>query len=196
MELWGESMGLNKEKLEREAYSPYRKEAQHCFTLFVFSSLLICILSCVLSAIFNRNLMFLFIFALLINSLLECILNFRIAIRIFFEKRMCEWNTSEIIITKVEREYSASGPWLEGSVLPKLYSADQHVDRYKLICMNRKGKKLVLRTVLSLKKYRFIQERIFAELPMECVVHYGKYSKIVMFYQSKEDWCDKLNHMF
>ena len=189
-------MGLNKEEFERKAYSPYRKESQHCFSLFVFISLIFCILSCVLSAIFNRNLMFLFIFALLIYSLLECILNFRIAILIFFEKRMCEWNNNEIIITKITKEHSASGPWLEGSALPKLYSADQHVNRYKMICINKKGEKIVLRTVLSIKKYRFIQERIFAELPMECIVHYGKYSKIIMFYQSKEDWCDKLNHIF
>ena len=61
---------------------------------------------------------------------------------------------------------------------------------------SNQGKKVILKAVMSGKKYQVIQDRIFHSIPTTATILFGKHTKIIMYYKSADEWTDKLNHMF
>lgn len=112
-----------------------------------------------------------------------------------YEKRKCDWEKQNLVIDKIISEDTWTAR-LGESVIYKLYPKELHVYRYKLICYNQSGDKVVLRAVMSAKKYWIIQDRIFNSMSTDCIIYYGKLTRIVMMFKNQELWTDKLNHMF
>lgn len=189
------SMVFDKENITQRAYSPYNKMALYALPVTILIVFLSLIGACLLGYILNVSFLFIFLPVALLFITIQILLEYKTPLISLFERKRCEWVTEELTIQKIVKEYDFSSPWYTRT-LPKLYSKEQNVDQYKLICRNQAGKRVVLRTAMSAKKYQLLQDRIFSNHSTNCTVSYGKYSKIVMLYRSPDAWTDQLNHMF
>lgn len=184
-----------KKKFAKKAYKPYFFEARHCFMIYVLVSLIISVLFIAFSMIYDTNTIPFLVSVLVIYLIADCLLNYRLSFMAMLEMKSLHWNKQELTIVKISKDYAWSG-YLWTSVLPKLYPKEQRVDKYKLICKEESGENIVLRSVMSGKKYQIIQDRIFDSMPTKCTIYYGKISKIIMYYKNDEPWTDILNHNF
>ena len=180
-------------KIFKKAYSPYFKEARYCFIIYLCVSVSVVLFFVCFAAIKQIEVFLFLVPVLIVYALCEFATNYRLIFMIILENARCKKQT--VIINRIVTEHSWSGH-LWNSVLPKLYEKKQLVNRYKLICHDPNGKKVILRCVMSAKKCKFLQNRIFESLSTQCVIVYGKYSKIVICYESNQSWTDQLNHMF
>lgn len=177
---------MNNTTVVNKAYEPYIKEGIFC----LFQGVLLAIL--VLLIAFASK-----IYWLLLNIPLyfisECYLNFRLPILFLCEKKHA-WETRTVEITCVKYENSGTVKYGSGSIISKLYPKEQQVGRYKLICKNQSGKKLILRSVMPWKKYKLLVNRLLKE-PIKCRISYGKLSHVVFKYESDENWARTLNYI-
>lgn len=184
-----------RKKIALKSYEPYYKESLHCLQVFVLISLLLLIVFIVLYQSIGKIVIFPY---LLIESVYlcgDCLLNHRITILSLIERKHLDWDCQNVTIVRICDDYSWSGRMWE-SVIPQLYPKALSVNRYKIVCETQDKKQLNLRAVMSGKKYQIISNRIYKKLPTNCIVHFGRYSKIIMLYNNSYDWTDKLNHMF
>ena len=186
--------------LQKRAYTPYHKECLYCIGNDIHASGIILILTCVFAykmddaAINDRTIFFSVIFILIGFAVSECFLNYRLSIISVFERNKA-FEKKKVQICQIVEEASWSGH-LWTSAISKLYPQSIDAGRYKLICQNDSGERIILRSVMSEKKRRIIAARIFDAKSTKCVVYYGCYSKIVMYYESNEKWTDIINHTF
>ena len=189
-------MDFDKKSIAIRAYSPYYREALYCLALSVRDIIVIVLSYFLVFFISNMEPWKLYIAILVFYVLAISTIYYRVSILTLFEKKSCKWTVEKLAIQKIVQEASFSNHPCGKRTITKLYPKDVRMDRYKLICQNAEGKRVVLRTAMSGKKFQLIQDRIYYSLPTECKISYGKYSKIVMFYKSKELWTDQLNHLF
>jgi len=84
-----------------------------------------------------------------------------------------------------------------GNIMPDLYDKKQDVDRYKFICLDSKGKKVVLRAAISYKRKDSLFDALEKTNPLPCSVTYGKFTHIIWHFDNKKDqWADYYNHTF
>ena len=185
---------MDKKSIAKNAYAPYIKESLYCVEIFALVAGLILIIFAAFSVATGINVYIVPVIILSVYAVLDCILNHWLSILSAFERK-CDWLECKLTIKAIKTEASWSGHMWE-SAIKKLYPKAWRVDRYKLICEDVDGKKIVLRSVMRGKKYQIIQDRVFNSLPTECSIMYGRYTKIVMYYKGKDIWTDKLNHMF
>jgi hypothetical protein len=188
-------MALDKDKISKKAYEPYFREAGHCFANFILISILVAIVFLSITYATGDNVISAALFIVAFYLVLDAIFNYRLSFLAMYEKRKCDWEKQNLVIDKIISEDTWTAR-LGESVIYKLYPKELHVYRYKLICYNQSGDKVVLRAVMSAKKYRIIQDRIFNSMSTDCIIYYGKLTRIVMMFKNQELWTDKLNHMF
>lgn len=191
-------MDLGKKRIDSlasKAYAPYYKESLHCFQVFLLVSAIILIVYVTFGIATTNNTLHFYVMIEVCYILMDSALNHRLTFLSLYEKRNKKWEELEISIREIKDELSFSNHILE-SVIPKLYSPNLRVGKYKLNCLTKDNQRISLRIVMSGKKYQIIQDRIFKSLPTNCTVICGKYSKIIIFFKSSELWTDKLNHMF
>ena len=182
------------DRIRKQMYSPYHKEAMHCFISYILVSLALVVIFLAFSASLSFDYVGTVLPIIVLYTVLETVLNFRLSLLALFEEKSLKFKKEALSIERISGDHSFSGHY--GSIIPKLYDRKLRVDRYKLICRNEQGKKVALRTVMSGKKYQLLQDRLFNSCDCGCDIIYGKYTKIVLFYGSKELWTDKMNHLF
>lgn len=183
-----------KKKIASKVYEPYHREASYCLGISVIVITFLILLGVVLSSYVDNNQVFLlFLPMILLYFFAEIFLNFRISILAFFEKRECNWENQELTILKISEDISFSGKF--HSVIRKLYPKEMEFDRYRIVCEDKNGKKVVLKSAMSNKKRWKIVQRIFEQKSLTCNIYYGKHTQVVMYYKSTEHWTDVLNHM-
>lgn len=197
MGVLGKHMDLRKlEKNALKAYQPYYEESSYCIWIYV-------VVSFVLVAVFlafghyahDSKIMVIGACIIGIYAICEFFANHRLAVAALIESKKKNWKKQKLTIRKIKTEASWSGHLWE-SVIPKLYPKGQSVSRYKIICMDENGQKVVLRIVMGGKKYQIIQDRVFQSLDTRCTIYYGAKSKIIIFFESNDVWTDRINHMF
>ena len=196
MERWEGFMDDNRrKKIAIRSYTPYFKESVYCLVIQVLVTGCLCAVFVGVGVVYQITVWPILIGILIVAWVVELLLNQRLSMVALWELKKLKWNTAAVTILEISEEASWSGHIWE-SVISKLYPSNQRVGRYKLICQTKTGKKLVLRCIMSGKKWQIIQDRIFDKQSTECSIHYGTHTRIVMLYCSQEDWTDKLNHMF
>lgn len=195
MGLWGLFMdSKKKEKKARDAYRPYFKESMDTLIRSVLIILCILTFSVAFSLVYENYFYLFATFAVFLYVICDCVLNYRLVILALIERKKNEWICEEIEVVRIKDEWVWSG-YLWKSRLSKLYPKEMHVGRYKLECKNKEGKKINLRSVMSGKKYQILNDRIFYSRSTKCLVSFGRYTKIIMHYESNEKWTDQLNHI-
>ena len=195
MEQWGAFMDLDKKrKIASISYRPYRKEALHCLGIFICILLTLSIPIALLAYTWDSRILAWFILLTVGYIVVDCILIYRLSLISVYENKKCDWSIQKLTITKISQEFSWAFHWSADGI-SRLYPKELHFDKYKVVCKNEMGSRVVLRTAISGKKYQIIQNRLFENLDTTCTIYYGKHSKIIMLYKSNKTWTDQLNSM-
>ena len=184
-------MNLNAQK----AYRPYRLESIYCIITYVIVVLVLFIVFLAFGYNNKIKMTGIYISIIVVYTICNFFFNHLIHVMTTIEYKKKNWIKQELTICQIKKEASWSGHLWE-SIIPKLYPKEQLVDRYKIICTDKNGKEVILRSVMGGKKYQIIQDRIYNSLDTKCIIHYGKMSRIIIFFESNNIWTDKINHMF
>ena len=184
-----------KKRLSNRAYEPFLLEARYNLITTMAVSFVIIIMFVVFSITKKIDVSTIIFRILVFYFCLELILVYRVSIFVLFERKKCVWNEEKVVIEDIVA-YRSLGDSKNGeSVISKIYPKRQRFDRYKIVCQKEDGKRLVLRSVMSKKKQRIFCEALFDNKKLECVINYGKFTKIVMRYKGEDPLFDKLNYM-
>ena len=184
-----------KKRLSNRAYEPFLLEARYNLITTIAISFFIIIMFIAFSIDKKIDVSIMIFNVLIFYFCLELALVYRICILVLFERKKCVWNEERVVIKKVKAYQSPCDSKNSESVISKLYPKGQRFDRYKVICQTESGKRLILRTVMSKKKHEIFFDALFDNKELECVIYYGKYTKIVMRYKGEHSCFDKLNYM-
>lgn len=182
-------------KILKRAYEPYRNEAKTALLWWIILWIIMAI-GVVLSFLYGE------LYSMIATVLLAIYIYiywrvfhrhlFYPAIEIKFHQCACA--DLQIIAIKAENTYSSRG---FGNIMPELYDKKLHVDRYKIICRNSSGRKIILRCVMSQKRKLLLLDAIKSSSPLPCSVTYGKFTHIIWHFDNKNDtWADTFNHTF
>ena len=179
-EPWGLYMDLDERIFER-AFAPYRKESVHCLLL----DIVISIIGFGMFMLMNIPEIDMGLFLVFpVYFLVEIFVNYRISILTLIEEHLLCVVRKDVTIENCQLEYSPSGRW--GSVIPKLYPSIMKVARYKIMCTDENGKKVKLRSVMSLKNVQRFRKMVETTSHPQSVI-IGKYSRIILKYCDKND---------
>lgn len=175
----------------KKAYTPYRKEALHCAGIALVITI-VGSLSLLVIGLHHIAPMLFLIFPLF--WLVEMVIDCRLAIYSVLEKRKRKYITKIVTIVQIRTENAVSGHW--GSVIPQMYPKQLRVDRYKILVYDNSGNKVSLRCVMSGKKWQMLSDNVLKGGSLERKITYGKYSRIVIAWNDKDNLAYSLNHMF
>lgn len=123
----------------------------------------------------------------------------------YYEGQYLFYPTIEIVFQKfvrisliiVDIQLDAYGH-KNGEQFNKFYDEKLCVNRYKIICRSSKGRKVVLRTVMSRKRMLALQDELRkSNYALACTVTYGRFTHIIWrFENTKDKWADVFNHTF
>lgn len=175
------------------AYEPFCAEARHCFLLDL---VLLAVFAVVILAVFMKthvkyNAWNGFIWVAAAYFGIEICTNYRIAILSWIEKAGGEYITQSLILEEIREENALSGRW--GSVIPNLYPAKERYGRYKVLCRGENGKRIKLRCAVNGKNWQIIADQIRNGPGWRRSVTYGRYSRVILQYNDRDDLAFILN---
>ena len=168
-----------------KALEPYKKESLYNLPIDLIAFPIIIIITLILFPIVLIEEIPLIILVLLAN--------YRITILGMIEQKKDNYIQDRITMIKIKDEYTNSSKYVS-SVIPKLYPENKHYGRYKIICRTKDGKRLKLRSAVSGNNWKILYDNINKEGGWERTVTYGKYSKIIVSYDDKDDEAHVLTH--
>lgn len=169
----------------QNTYEPYRKEAFYCLIIDIVVAV-----SIVLLLLLARAGWFIVPILPLFALCTFCI-NYLPMLRVRKESRgeMYETVTAEIL--EIRETHTAAGYW--GTVLKESYPKALHVGKYKIVCRDTNGQKLILQCVMSEQKQQLLRDGIDRKELSGCAITYGKLSHIIQSYDSCGKLADALN---
>ena len=170
------------------AYSPYRKEATRCLAIDVLVSFLCGIILFIVGIQTNAVWTF---WVIPIYFFIELFVNYKFAILSLIEEKNKCVVLAVVTIEKKEIEDSASGRW--GSIIPRLYPKELHMQRYKITCTDESGKKILLRSVMSINNAKLFNKMLETTSMCKRTIIAGKYSHIILKYCDRDDFALILN---
>ena len=189
-------MDFNRKRfISTRAYEPFLLEARYNLITTMAVSLFIIVIFSVFSITKKIDVSIIIFQVLIFYFCLELTFVYRVSILVLFERKKCIWNEERVFIKKIVAYQTLFDPKNGESVITKLSPKGKNYDRYKVVCRTDNGKRLVFKTVMSKKKQRVICDALDENEKLECVIYYGKYTKIVMRYKGDNPCFDKLNYM-
>ena len=188
-------MDLDRKRLfAKRAYAPYRKETLYCLAIDIALSMGILFLGLFMGTVYESDwFIFFYVFVVFAYFVFGCLSRYKISLISIYENKKCQWEKKTLTVEKIK-----IAPWGPGhhgeNIVHKFYDKKLSVNKYKLICKDEKGKKIVLRTISGAKRIGIISQRIYEGLSTECTVYYGKYTRIAMYYKSDDGWTNPLNY--
>ena len=168
-------MALDK-KTKHKAYFPYRLEAIYYFMIDIiifFVSFLVFIL-----AEPPKSFYILFILVIVLYFSIAIVFIYKIALISIYEVRNdCKVKKS-IKIVKIKKNLSLASRW--ENIVSKLYDSNLKVDRYKIKCIGKDEKTLVLNCIVPMKSIIILEESIKKDPEATHNVLIGKYSKVII----------------
>lgn len=196
---------MDKNDFIKRAYEPYYEESLYALSISIPIYILIFI---VLILLKQEVLLIIIFLPYIIFS--ELILIHRISVFSFIEKQKELTVTKELTVLDIRQEISWTGKW--ESPLRKIYSKEMKVDRYKIICVDSEGKKYILRSAMSGKRWQIFSDAMFiwekrrkgvTATNRKCTrnypvlnITYGKLSRVILYYNGKDDLSYMLNRTF
>lgn len=158
----------------RNEYRPYIKEFLYCLGI---DALIILILIICAVAFGEPLLHVVGLYVLPAFLVVETLLNYRLAILIFIERRSRSPIQRRAAVIAIDREWSASGKY--ESIIEKLYPKELEVSRYKIICETPENKRFRVRSVMAGKRaFELYMMHMKGRLNGVTVTH-GPLSKVV-----------------
>ena len=183
-----------KKKLAARAYEPFFLEALHNLIITTIVVLLITISLVIICKGKNVSALIFILPILLLYITLELVFTYKTCILALLERKKSLWEEKTVVIKKIVAFRSGADPMMD-SAMSKIYPKKMSVDRYKVICETEEGDKLVLKTVLSFRKYWLFFSALSKQKELKCKFYYGKYSKIIMYCKGNGELFDKMNYM-
>ena len=187
-------MNISDKEITR-AYEPYRKEALYILIIYALYELGITVFFIPVYFVTGRDPAFFILLPgiLLFFAVFAVLVNFRLAILSKIEERRNLYIRKEVEITDLRGESDLYGKW--NNILPKLYPEHLGVDRHKILCIGPDGKKLTLRSAMSLKNAWLLADEIIKETGKKRTVLYGKYTHIIVKYCDGDDTAFRLSRL-
>lgn len=115
----------------------------------------------------------------IIYLIIACLLHYNMAILGFIDQRTKSVKTKEVYVIDQKIESSWSG-WQWNSNVGKLYP-NKNVERYKIKCIDKNGKKVSFRMVMSCRQFiHFINLFFLDDNKRRASITYLKFSRVVL----------------
>lgn len=168
------------------AYSPYRREALRCLIIDIAVAAAVSVLFFLVGA------QWFLLILLPLFFVWESLVNYIWALLSFSEVRGARFETASVELIRVKDEHSASGHF--GSALKELYPKSLHVGRYRILCRDGQGRKIVLRCIMSEEKWQILRDGIDVTGTLPRSVTFGKRSHILLSFNDGDALAEALNH--
>ena len=178
--------------IKQKAYSPYflnakRRSLEYC-VLWILS-----IFAFVAYFTIDKVPLF-YVCVINIFTLLYFFHDFYIIIFIFLEKRMPPQHRV-LTLTQIVPERSFADFMQKSNADIFLNENQKMLSRYKLIFKSESGKRVVLRAMMSRKKFGLLFDKMWATSSFSAHVYYAKFSKVIVYYGGEDSIFDILNHI-
>ncbi len=181
------------EELMIAAYEPFRRETWHCLRCDLLPIFFIVAL-----VIYNPErhpAAKWMIGAIIVGLLAEISIRYSITIlsRVEINGRLFE--TKPVVLEKII-EQGSSGEYNRkySSIIYRVYPKEACYGRYIILCRTEDGKRIKLRCAVSGKNRQLITTQIWNGPGWKRTVTYGRLSRVILWYNDKDDLSYVLNH--